>query len=92
VAEPAERLALPLVNEPLAGGLSAIYFVYDPDERGRSLGTWNVLCTIEEARRRGLPYVYLGYYVEGCASMAYKMRFAPNQLRHADGTWRYCRT
>jgi arginyl-tRNA--protein-N-Asp/Glu arginylyltransferase len=92
VAAHAGRIPLDLVNdapsEPLAGGLSAIYFVYDPEERGRSLGTYNVLCLIDEARRRGLPYVYLGYFVEGCRSMAYKMRFAPNQLRHADGTWR----
>jgi leucyl-tRNA---protein transferase len=79
---------IPLNHEPAAGGLSAIYFYYDPEERGRSLGTWNVLCLIDEARRRGLPYVYLGYYVAGCQSMAYKMRFQPNQLRQPDGTWR----
>ena len=30
-------------------GLSAIYFIYDPEERRRSPGTWNVLCLIEEA-------------------------------------------
>jgi arginine-tRNA-protein transferase len=69
-------------------GLSAIYFVYDPDERHRSLGTWNVLCLIDEAVRRGLPYVYLGYYVEGCPSMSYKPRFVPNQVRGPDGVWR----
>jgi leucyl-tRNA---protein transferase len=94
-AKPEERVSLDVVggraSKPLEGGLSAIYFVYDPDERGRSLGTWNVLCCIEQARKRGLPYVYLGYYVEGCQSMAYKMRFAPNQLRGADGMWRDCR-
>jgi arginine-tRNA-protein transferase len=71
-----------------AGGLSAIYFFYDPRQRQRSLGTWNVLCLIEEAARRKLPYVYLGYYVEGCGSMSYKTRFAPNQLRGEDGVWR----
>jgi len=70
------------------GGLSAIYFFYDPQERQRALGTWNVLCLIDEAARRGLPYVYLGYYVEGCPSMSYKPRFAPNQLRGDDGVWR----
>jgi arginine-tRNA-protein transferase len=70
------------------GGLSAIYFVYDPDQRHRSLGTWNVLRLIEEARRRGLPYVYLGYFIEGSASMSYKARFVPNQLRGEDGVWR----
>jgi arginine-tRNA-protein transferase len=73
----------------IAGGLSAIYFFYDPDERDRSLGTWNVLAIIDEARRRGLPYVYLGYYVAGCQSMDYKIHFAPNQLRQDDGTWQH---
>ncbi len=71
-----------------AEGLSGIYFFYDPDERQRSLGTWNVLCMIEEARRRGLPYVYLGYYVAGCRSMEYKPRFVPNEVRGEDGVWR----
>ncbi len=75
-------LALP------AGGLSAIYFYYEPDERQRSLGTWNVLCLIEEARRRRLPYVYLGYFVPGCRSLAYKARFRPNEARQPDGAWR----
>jgi arginine-tRNA-protein transferase len=70
------------------GGLSAIYFYYDPEERHRSLGTYNVLRAIEEARRRGMPYAYLGYYVEGCAGMTYKARFAPNQVRGEDGVWR----
>jgi arginine-tRNA-protein transferase len=70
------------------GGFSAIYFFYDPRERQRSLGTWNVLCLIQEAAKRQLPYVYLGYYVEGCGSMAYKARFKPSQLRSADGVWR----
>jgi arginine-tRNA-protein transferase len=70
------------------GGLSAIYFFYDPRQRHRSPGTWNVLCLIEEAARRGLPYLYLGYYVAGCASMSYKPRFVPNQLRGDDGVWR----
>jgi arginyl-tRNA--protein-N-Asp/Glu arginylyltransferase len=69
-------------------GLSAIYFFYDPRERQRSLGTWNILCLIDAALSRGLPHVYLGYYVEGCRSMEYKLRFAPNQVRDADGVWR----
>jgi arginine-tRNA-protein transferase len=83
------RLPLATVDgEPMAGGLSAIYFFYDPDQRRRSLGTWNVLRLIAEAARRGLPHVYLGYYVEGSPSMVYKGRFRPNQLRGDDGVWR----
>lgn len=92
VAEPSEssgRRPLAMAGEePLAGGLSAIYFFYDPEERQRSLGAWNILCLIEEARRRKLPHVYLGYYVEGCGSMAYKMNFVPNQIREPTGNWR----
>lgn len=68
-------------------GLSAIYFFHDPELRERGLGTWNILCLLDEARRRGLPYLYLGYYVEGCASMAYKPRFVPNEVRHDDNSW-----
>jgi arginine-tRNA-protein transferase len=70
------------------GGFSAIYFFYDPRQRQHSLGTWNALCLMEEAAKRQLPYVYLGYYIEGCGSMSYKARFVPNQLRGADGVWR----
>jgi arginine-tRNA-protein transferase len=73
--------------DDLPGGLSAIYFYYDPDERWRSLGTWNILCILEQAARRRIPHVYLGYYVEGCASMTYKCRFEPNQILGLDGRW-----
>jgi arginine-tRNA-protein transferase len=68
-------------------GLSAIYFYYDPDERYRSLGTFNVLSVIAEARRRGLPHAYLGYYVKGCESLEYKARFVPNEVLTAGGEW-----
>jgi arginine-tRNA-protein transferase len=74
--------------DDLPGGLSAIYFYYEPTERHRSLGTWNILSLIEQARLRGLPHVYLGYYVANCPSMRYKVRFVPNQLRGLDGLWR----
>jgi arginine-tRNA-protein transferase len=71
----------------LPPGLSAIYFYYDPAQRHRSLGTWNVLNVIRETHARGLPHTYLGYYVADCPSMVYKSRFAPNQLLGLDGQW-----
>jgi arginine-tRNA-protein transferase len=83
--------ATPALVKQRIVGLSAIYFFYDPDERQRSLGTWNVLAMIEEAVKRGLPYVYLGYYVAGCSSMEYKPGFVPNELRREDGVWRMYR-
>jgi arginine-tRNA-protein transferase len=73
--------------DDLPGGLSAIYFFYDPNERDLSLGTWNVLSLIDHAATRRIPFVYLGYYVSGCPSMEYKIRFVPNQLLGPDGQW-----
>jgi arginine-tRNA-protein transferase len=74
--------------DALPVGLSAIYYVHEPACRARGLGTWNVLCLIEEARRRGLPHVYLGYCVAGCPSLAYKARFRPQEVLGTDGAWR----
>lgn len=69
------------------GGMSAIYFFYEPALRQRSLGTWNVLAILAEARRRRLSHVYLGYFVDGCASLEYKANFRPNEIRTPDGAW-----
>jgi arginine-tRNA-protein transferase len=74
--------------DDLPVGLSAIYFYYDPDVRTLGLGTWNVLSMIARAAERGLPHVYLGYYVADCQSLAYKARFRANQILSSDGTWR----
>lgn len=73
--------------DALRVGLSAIYFIHAPELSRRGLGTWNVLCLIEEARRRGLPHVYLGYHVANCQSLAYKARFRPFEQLGEDGLW-----
>lgn len=73
--------------DALPEGLSAIYFYYDPAERHRSLGTYNVMSIIASARERGLPHAYLGYYVEGCRSLDYKARFRPNEVLAGRGSW-----
>ena len=72
----------------MRSSMSAIYFFYDPAVRARSLGTFNVLCLLDQCRRRGLPWLYLGYYVKGCRSLEYKGNFRPNQVRNTEGAWR----
>lgn len=59
---------------------SAVFFFFDPDYAGRSLGVANVVTGIEQARRDGLAHVYLGYRVLGCASLEYKGRFEPHEI------------
>lgn len=73
--------------DSLPVGLSAIYFVHEPGHHRRGLGTWNVLCLIDEARRRGLPHLYLGYWVADCPSLAYKSSFRPYEILGTDGAW-----
>jgi arginyl-tRNA--protein-N-Asp/Glu arginylyltransferase len=60
--------------------LSAAFFFYDPSYARWSPGTVNVLTLVEDARRTGREHVYLGYRVEGCASLEYKATFRPHEL------------
>ena len=73
--------------DELSDSMSAIYFFYDPDERQRSLGTFNVLRILAEAAQRGISHLYLGYFVDGCQSLEYKANFIPNQVMGPDGAW-----
>ncbi|SRR5579883_1725127 len=72
----------------LPDGFSAVYSFYEPGLSKRSLGTWMVLAIVERARELGLPYVYLGYFVQDCRSMNYKAKFLPHERRGPDGVWR----
>ena len=69
----------------LDDGLSAVYSFFDPGEGVRSPGTAIILALIAEARRRGLLYVYLGYWIAASRKMAYKTRFRPLEALTAQG-------
>lgn len=68
-------------------GISAVYSFFEPARTQDSLGTFIVLWLVEEARRQGLDYVYLGYWVKGSQKMEYKRRFQPAEFYGPDG-WR----
>ncbi|MBL8672889.1 MAG: arginyltransferase [Alphaproteobacteria bacterium] len=69
-----------------SGGLSAVYSFYDPDIPRLSLGTMVILALIERAQALALPFVYLGYWIDGSEKMAYKARFRPLEGL-IDGRW-----
>jgi arginine-tRNA-protein transferase len=73
------------LTDVLTDGLSMVYSFYDHEHAARSPGTFMILDHIERARRLGLPYLYLGYWVEGSRKMAYKARFLPQQRLGMDG-------
>lgn len=64
--------------------LSSIYFVYDTAFSEYRLGTYSALTEIAYAAQEGFDYYYLGYYVAGNSSMAYKAGFRPHELYHWD--------
>ena len=67
------------LTDVLGDGLSMVYSFFDPSYTDRGLGTFMILDHIQRARRLGLPYVYLGYWVGGSPKMEYKSRFRPQE-------------
>ena len=73
------------LTDVLNDGLSMVYSFFDPDYEDRSLGTYMILDHINRARKLGLPYVYLGYWVAGSPKMDYKRRFGPQEHLMVNG-------
>jgi len=96
---PAQTLVSALfINGELAGNgfldlgktsLSTIYFSFDPRFSSFSPGTFSILKEIEWARKTGLRYYYLGYYIREIGAMRYKGLFRPFELLdYSIGHWR----
>ena len=75
-------------NDITPNTVSSVYHFHDPDCRDRSLGTFAIMQAIDLARRLEKRWVYLGYYVAGCASLSYKSHYRPCEILDSDGNWR----
>jgi arginine-tRNA-protein transferase len=74
-----QLLAVAVIDQ-LDDGLSAVYTFYDPLQTGRSLGHYSILRQIQATRTMGLPYLYLGYWIEASRKMAYKGDYRPLEV------------
>ena len=84
------RLVGACLTDRKGDGLSMIYSFYDADHASRpSLGSYIIMDHILRARASGLPYVYLGYWVQGSKRMAYKARYRPVEKLGSDGWARF---
>lgn len=79
------KLLAVALTDILNDGLSMVYSFFDTALSDRSLGTFMIFDHITRARRRGLPYVYLGYWVKGSRKMEYKVRFNPHEILTSRG-------
>ena len=61
----------------LSDGISAVYCYYDPDFADLSIGRYSLYQQILLARQLNLRWIYLGYYVKDCPSLAYKADYKP---------------
>ncbi|CDO61377.1 Arginine-tRNA-protein transferase [Candidatus Phaeomarinobacter ectocarpi] len=93
-SDPADDTLEPLGRQKLVGasvtdviddGLSMVYSFFDPSESARSLGSYMILDHVKKAREMGLPYVYLGYWIDDCRKMAYKAKYQPLEALTMDG-------
>lgn len=70
---------------------SCVYCYYDPNWPQRSLGTLNILRTLEYCARQcpagNEARLYLGYWIEASKTMAYKARFRPHEVLAQSGRW-----
>jgi len=80
-----DQLIACALSDRLEDGLSMVYSFFEPDESKRSLGSFMIADHVRLATEWGLPYVYLGYWVDGSAKMDYKRRFKPIETLTREG-------
>lgn len=73
-------------------GISAVYTFYDAAiktsaDNANSYGTYSILWLVEWCKALKLPYLYLGYWIQGSQKMDYKQNYQPQQAL-IDNEWK----
>jgi arginine-tRNA-protein transferase len=79
-----ELMGCCLIDE-LMDGTSLVYSFFNPSLNANSFGSYIILDQISRLKEMGLSHLYLGYWVEGSQTMAYKTRFRPIEVLGKDG-------
>jgi hypothetical protein len=76
-----------MAKSPSHGGeMEGFYLIFwlrnYPHDRGTrpAPGVFSIMQQLAYAQRHGLRYHYLGYWIAGCPSMAYKGQYRPHEL------------
>jgi arginyl-tRNA--protein-N-Asp/Glu arginylyltransferase len=80
------QLRIVSVIDKLRDGLSSVYTFFDPDIPRACYGIYAILWQIAYCRDRGLPHLYLGYWIVDSQKMRYKNHFQPAQI-YQQGRW-----
>ncbi len=81
-----QLIACVLVDR-LIDGFSLVYSFFAPERAKDSLGAHIILDHVERAKAENLPFVYLGYWVQGSPKMDYKAQYKPLEVLEPEG-WR----
>ncbi len=81
-----KQLVAVAAMDVLPHGLSSVYTFFDPDQAALSLGRFALIWQINEAQRRHLPHLYLGYWIQDCQKMLYKQEYRPIEL-YLENRW-----
>jgi arginine-tRNA-protein transferase len=84
------RLVGACVTDRQGDGLSMIYSFFAPDDATRpGMGNFIIMDHVMRAAKAGLPYVYLGYWINGSPRMEYKTNFRPIERLGPNGWFRF---
>ncbi len=81
-----EQLVAVATADISASSFAAMYTFFDPEFKKRSLGSYAILWEIEETKRLGLNWLYLGYWIRECQKMNYKTNYQPLEY-YQYGIW-----
>ena len=80
------KLVMISIIDLLEDGVSAVYTFYNCRYKKNSFGTFSILWLIDYCINHGIPYLYLGYWINQSNKMRYKINFKPYELM-IDSLW-----